>query len=118
MKVVFSFLRAMRSPALAAALLMIATCSSSTSANTELAEAPKLTEIEGTIQVKGSASSPITSIDLPGGLSYTLQGKLEKMVRGMYRGKNLKIAGKIITEAKPGKPGVFEVKEIVVILTQ
>jgi hypothetical protein len=40
------------------------------------------------------------------------------MVRGMYRGKNLKIAGNVVTEAKPGKPGVFEVKEIVVILTQ
>ncbi len=118
MKVVYSFLRAMRNPALAAAFLMIATCSSSTSANTELAQAPELTEIEGTIQVKGTKDAPITSIELPGGLSYTLQGKLEKMVRGMYRGKNLKIAGNVVTEAKPGKPGVFEVKEIVVILTQ
>ncbi len=105
----------MRRSALAFLVLFSLSCSSEPEKKDP---PPALTEIEGTIQVKGSKDAPVCMMQLADNSTYQITGKLEKMLRGMYNGKKIKIAG-IVRDAPSGsKPGVFEVKEIVVILNQ
>ncbi|MCE9596566.1 MAG: hypothetical protein K8S54_01230 [Spirochaetia bacterium] len=74
-----------------------------------------LTELEGKVEVKGTADKPIT-LFTTSGKTYTITGKLERMIRGSYKNKTIKLAGTIVQESSEKKPGIFEAKEIVVIL--
>ena len=79
---------------------------------------PALTEVEGIILVKGTKDAPVCMIQLADSSTYQVTGKLEKMLRGMYKGKSVKIAGNVREAPSGSKPGLFEVREIVVILNQ
>lgn len=98
---------------LAAALLLhvVASCSSSSSAEpAKLQEA--LLELEGLVEVQGAD----TLFKLQNGKTYKIEGSLVRMIRGVYKGKTIKTAGKILEEPAGKNPGRYQVREVIVIL--
>ncbi|MBL8021260.1 MAG: hypothetical protein JNM27_16440 [Leptospirales bacterium] len=113
----------MRSASLQLAFVALGTCLSvACSAAPEKDKKPPvstltpqpLIELEGKVEVKGTKENP-TTFFVVGKKTYSVIGKLERIIRGSYKNKTIKLAGIVVSE--PGeKPGIFDAKEIVVIL--
>lgn len=108
-------MKLMNVPSLAGLVLTLCfalgSCSSSSSAEpAKLQET--LVELEGLVEIQGAD----TLYKLNNGLVYKLEGSLVRMIRGVYKGKSIKTAGKILAEASDKKPGRFQVREVIVIL--
>lgn len=69
-------------------------------------------ELEGLVELKGSD----TLYKLADGRVYKLEGSLVRMIRGVYKGKNIKTAGRIAAEPTASAPGRYVVREVIVIL--
>ena len=98
---------------LAAGLLL--TCTSAEPAPPKADEPAKLQEtlieLEGLVELKGAD----TLFKLANGKVYKLEGSLVRMIRGVYKGKTIKTAGRILAEAS-SEPGRYAVREVIVIL--
>ncbi len=71
-----------------------------------------LVELEGLVELKGAD----TLYRLKDGKVYKLEGSLVRMIRGVYKGKTIKTAGRIAAEPSASAPGRYVVREVIVIL--
>lgn len=70
-------------------------------------------ELNGKISVvtqNGTKTPQLTTND---GKTYTITGKLDRMIRDFYRGQVLRLSGHIEAEPSGNEPGIFKVEEII-----
>ena len=72
---------------------------------------PKLSGASG----KGKTHAAKAMYHLMPDVGYKLEGSLVRMIRGVYKGKTIKTAGRILAEAS-SEPGRYAVREVIVIL--
>lgn len=71
-----------------------------------------LVELEGLVELKGAE----TFFKLKDGKIYKLEGSLVRMIRGVYKGKQIKISARITKEPSGTNPGACVVREIIVLI--